>query len=280
MAETCNGADDDCDGLVDEGLAIGRLSVVPTPSILWPPNHRLVDVHVTLANIGGCSTSGGSVSFVLNSMVSDEPDNAVGPDDGNTVNDIQGALPGSADFDLQLRAERDGDGVGRSYEVAYTAVDSSGNSTRGTTFVFVPHDQGGITEPVVVSAENGPTGTRLRWDPVVGALSYRLVRGNVGSLREAGDFIDLGTVSCIQPDSSAASTVGHEDAEIPPLGQVFFYAVAYNDGRDSGYGTDSASKPRMQSGGDCFTFQARRPSLSPPFLPPGSSLRPPRRRLL
>jgi hypothetical protein len=238
-----------------------------------------VDVQVAVANVGGCSTSGGSVSYVLNSVVSDEPDNAAGPDDGDTVNDIQEALPGSADLDLKLRAERDGAGQGRLYEVAYTALDSSGNSANGTTFVFVPHDQGGITEPVVIAAENGATGTSLRWDPVVGALSYRAIRGNVGSLREADDFIDLGTVSCLATDSSAASTVGHEDPEIPPLGQAFFYAVAYDDGRDSGYGTDTVSKPRMMSKGGCFPFEARRPTVSPSTLPPGSIRHPPRRRL-
>jgi hypothetical protein len=85
----------------------------------------------------------------------------------------------------------------------------------------------------------------------LGALSYRVIRGNVTSLSEAGDFIDLGTVSCIQPSFAATSTQGHEDVEVPPLGEAFFYLVAYSDGRDSGYGTDTATKPRVKTGGGC-----------------------------
>jgi len=68
---------------------------------------------------------------------------------------------------------------------------------------------------------------------------------------EPGDFIDLGTVDCIQRESPATSTEGHEDAETPPAGEAFFYAAAYNDGRDSGYGTESATKPSVSTGGGC-----------------------------
>jgi hypothetical protein len=117
--------------------------------------------------------------------------------------------------------------------------------------VFVPHDQGGATEPLMLSVENGALGTWLKWDAVPSALSYRVVRGNVASLREAGDFIDLGTVSCIQPESAATNTQGHEDAEIPHAGEAFFYVAAYNDGMDSGYGTETAVKPRVVTGGGC-----------------------------
>ena len=91
----------------------------------------------------------------------------------------------------------------------------------------------------------------MQWDPVPGAASYRVIRGTVGSLREAGDFIDLGVVACIQPDSPAATTRGREDAEVPPRGAAFFYLVAYDDGRDSGYGSDTATKPRLKTGGGC-----------------------------
>ena len=91
----------------------------------------------------------------------------------------------------------------------------------------------------------------MRWNPVPGVSRYEVIRGTVASLHEDGDFIDLGTVSCIEPDSAATSTQGHEDAEIPPLGEVYFYFVAYNDGQDSGYGSDTATKPRVKTSGGC-----------------------------
>jgi hypothetical protein len=135
--------------------------------------------------------------------------------------------------------------------VTYSAVDASGNSASATSIVFVPHDQGGVTEPLMLSVEEGAGGTLLKWDAVPGALSYRVVRGSVGSIAEADAFIDLGTVVCIQPESAATSTRGHEDAEVPLPGQAFFYVAAYNDGTDSGFGTETATKPRVATGGEC-----------------------------
>jgi hypothetical protein len=78
-----------------------------------------------------------------------------------------------------------------------------------------------------------------------------MIRGTAASLREAGSFIDLGTVSCVHPDSPDASTTARRDAGIPPLGQAYFFLVSYNDGMDSGYGSDTASKPRVKTAGGC-----------------------------
>jgi hypothetical protein len=214
---------------------------------LWPPNHRLVDVNATVTAIDDCSAP--SVSLV--SIVSTEPDDAEGTEDGNTVGDIQGADSGTPNSSFLLRAERNGKGEGRVYEVTYAAVDAAGNPASSTALVFVPHDLGGSTEPLLVSAENSLAGTTLRWSAVTEAVSYRTIRGTINALREAGNFIDLGTVACIQQDSAATSTQGSEDAEIPPLGETFFYLVAYNDGQDSGYGSDTATKPRIKTGGGC-----------------------------
>ena len=223
------------------------IAVSPLPSVLWPPNHRMVDVAASVAATDAC----GTVAVSLASISSAEPDDVAGNGDGNTVNDIQGAVPGSADFNFALRAERDGGGGGRIYQVTYSAVDGSDNRSVATSFVSVPHDVGGVTDPLLLTVEDGAAGTTLRWASVPGALTYRVVRGDVSSLREAGDFIDLGTVSCIQPASAATNTQGHEDAETPPVGEAFFYVAAYNDGGDSGYGTESASKPSVVTGGEC-----------------------------
>jgi hypothetical protein len=285
--ESCDGRDDNCDGQVDEGFGIGtscvrdidachqvsgalacsadgteaqcvgQVGVVDTtpptitagaqPPVLWPPNHRMVEVTESVAASDQCSVP----TVTLTSVRSLEPDDAPGDQDGETTDDIQGADLGTADFAFTLRAERSGDGAGRAYEVTYSAVDGSGNRSSVTSIVFVPHDEGGATEPLMLSVENPAEGTWLGWDAVAGALSYRAIRGSVGALRNAGDFIDLGTVTCVQPPSTATDTRAHADAAAPPLGEAFFYLVAYNDGQDSGFGTVSAPKPRIVTGGGC-----------------------------
>ena len=80
--------------------------------------------------------------MVLSSVTSSEADDAPGITDGETTKDIQDAVSGTADFDLRLRAERDGNGRGRTCTMLLTAEDRSGNVTTGDAIVFVPHDQG------------------------------------------------------------------------------------------------------------------------------------------
>jgi hypothetical protein len=105
-------------------------------SVLWPPNHKLIPVHATVHVTDVCDPN---PTFILSSILSNEPDNGTG--DGDTVNDIQGAAFGTADVDFQLRAERKGNGSGRIYTVKYTGKDGSGNSTPTTKDVTVPHNQ-------------------------------------------------------------------------------------------------------------------------------------------
>ena len=87
----------------------------------------------------------GDPGIVLDSVSSSEPDNAPGGGDGNTVDDIRGAKPGTADFKFYLRAERAGSGPGRTYSMRYTAADASGNSASGGAEVRVPKSRGGGT---------------------------------------------------------------------------------------------------------------------------------------
>jgi len=73
-------------------------------------------------------------SLTLVSVTSNEPDNAPGGADGNTVDDIVV----DSDTSFRLRAERSETGTGRVYTVTYRATDACGNSTVRSATVTVP----------------------------------------------------------------------------------------------------------------------------------------------
>lgn len=117
-----------------------ELVLEPDPSSLWPPNHKMHDVHVRAEVVDAC-TPPGTIQPTLVSVSSNEPDNGLG--DGDTENDIQGADLGTADDHLLLRAERSGGGHGRIYTLVYSITDpTSGQTTEQHAEVRVPHDQG------------------------------------------------------------------------------------------------------------------------------------------
>jgi len=102
------------------------------PSVLWPANHKMVPVTVTVSVFDNC----GPPMCSIVSVTSNEPINGLG--DGDTAPDwqINGGLT------VNLRAERSGKGSGRIYTITIECKDASGNTTTGTVAVNVPHDQG------------------------------------------------------------------------------------------------------------------------------------------
>jgi len=122
-----------------------ELEVTLSPTWLWPPNHKLVQISATVTVEDICDQTAG---FVLTSITSNEPDNGLG--DGDTPNDIQGAAFGTPDTSFYLRAERSGLGTGRVYTVVYTASDSSGNTTQVAMEVMVPHSKPGRQGPLPI----------------------------------------------------------------------------------------------------------------------------------
>ncbi|HMC82246.1 MAG TPA: HYR domain-containing protein, partial [Candidatus Polarisedimenticolia bacterium] len=220
------------------------ITVSLSPDLLYPPNHRMEDITATVAASDNCGTP----SISLLNAFSFEPDDAIGNGDGNTINDIQGASIGSADFNFSLRAERLGTGQGRIYQVEYTATDGSGNVTTATASAFVPHDQGGVDEPLNLSVGENAFGALLSWNSVNGAHSYSLIRGKTANVLEAPEFINLGAVTCL---GSGTLNTNATDNSTPAVGEVFFYAVAYDDGQNSSYGTVSAHKPRVTALDGC-----------------------------
>jgi len=224
-----------------------RLSLSVAPEVLWPPNHRLVPVEAMVTASDTC----GSASVVLASVSSSEPDNAPDPGDGNTDGDIDEIEPGTPDFMFLLRAERTGGGDGRIYTITYMALDEFENAVEAVATVAVPHDQNGSVDPIAVVASNSETGTVLEWSAVPGAASYNVIRGRLARLHDRSSQIHLGPVNCIEAGSFDTDTFGWEDSESPDPGEVWFYLVEYVDDDRSGYGTETASKPRITGAGDC-----------------------------
>jgi hypothetical protein len=117
-----------------------RFSVLAaTPSVLWQPNHRLVEVVVNAAVEDDCDPV---PTLRLVSVRSSEPDLERGRGSGGTAGDVQGAEIGTADVRVLLRAERDGRGRGRTYTLTYEAEDWAGNVATQRVLVQVPHAQG------------------------------------------------------------------------------------------------------------------------------------------
>ncbi len=100
------------------------------PDVLWPPNHKYVDIEATVTVNDNLDPN--SVIRLL-SVTSNEPDNAEGPADGNTTDDII-----IDDYHFQLRAERSDNGTGRTYTITYVVTDACGNSTTQSATVTVP----------------------------------------------------------------------------------------------------------------------------------------------
>src|SRR5437588_492164 len=98
-------------------------ALAANPNVLWPPNHKMVSVVVSVTTSGGC----GAVSCKITSVSSNEPVDA----DGDWM--ITGNLT------LNLRAERNGLGTGRVYTITVQCTDGSGNNATKTITVTVAH---------------------------------------------------------------------------------------------------------------------------------------------
>ncbi len=107
------------------------LGVSVTPNLLWPPNHKYVTVTATVIATDNVDPN---PTVTLVSVTSNEPDNAPGDTDGNTINDIR--ILGHVSF--RLRAERSEIGSGRVYTITYQATDAHGNSVTSSATVSVP----------------------------------------------------------------------------------------------------------------------------------------------
>lgn len=100
-----------------------------SPSVLWSPDHKMVDITVNYVSTDNCP-----VNCIL-TAVSNEPDDGLG--DGDTPHDIEIVDA----HHVRLRSERSGLGSGRVYTITITCTDDTGNSTIKTVRVKVPKSQ-------------------------------------------------------------------------------------------------------------------------------------------
>jgi hypothetical protein len=212
-----------------------QINVQLAPASLWPPNHRMVDIVASVTSQDAC----GGLTVILESVTSNEPDDATGSGDGMTANDIQDATTGTEDLQFKLRAERNTAGGGRTYTVVYRSTDSHGNASSKSVSVLVAHDQNGVVDPVVVTLRKQGGHPIVDWTAVPGALYYNVVQGDVSNLHYGNSVIDLGPVTCLAGRTQQTS-VADMGPSSPP-GRAIFYLVEYNDGHSSSYGSESAN---------------------------------------
>ena len=110
-------------------------SVTPSQQILWPPNHEMVNVMVSVATTDICDSA--TPICRVTSVSSSEPVNGTG--DGSTGTDWQWDQgQRGTSLGVLLRAEREGSGTGRTYTIDVACLDEAGNETAAQTSVYAP----------------------------------------------------------------------------------------------------------------------------------------------
>jgi hypothetical protein len=117
---------------VQDTIAPVITRVTPSVMALWPANHAMHDI---MLDVAASDNLGPAPVCTVTGVSSNEPENGLG--DGDTPNDwvITGELS------VQLRAERDARGTGRTYTVALRCTDAAGNAATSSTTVTVPKSQ-------------------------------------------------------------------------------------------------------------------------------------------
>lgn len=111
------------------------LAPVASPTILWPPNNKMVDVAI---DVGAGDNSGGPVSLSVSITSNEDPKDPAVPDTEVVSVDESGG----GHVALRLRSSRAGKGDGREYRVSIMATDESGNFSIAEVVVRAPHDKG------------------------------------------------------------------------------------------------------------------------------------------
>lgn len=170
--------------------------------------------------------------------------------DGATYGDGDGLLGDeSLVFDLPTDCEalvRCGGQALDLRDLVAEAQDCGGNtgSALQTTAFDPPVAASACQAGLVLTPAGGAT--EVAFLGVFAADAFDLVRGDLGSLSPAGSTVDLGPLTCLGEDSTAAVT----DPGVPAPGMGFFYLGRYQPLAGSvGYGFGTGEEPRAGLGG-------------------------------
>lgn len=105
-------------------------AVTPSTAAIWPANGQWINVSLS----GATDADGGPLQFRIASIFQDEPTDSAG--DGSTAIDGRGIGTSTA----SVRAERQGNGNGRAYRIAFVVTDQGGLSCTGSVTVGVAHN--------------------------------------------------------------------------------------------------------------------------------------------
>jgi predicted outer membrane repeat protein len=161
--------DGNCDGTatIDIGAYEFQNDFPPTivlsssPIELSPVNHNYQTVNLSsvvtdVTEHAGACTAFTASDVVITRVTSDEPEDANGGGDGNTVDDIAIA---SNCKSVKLRAERDGNGNGRVYRIYVRVADGCGNADEKSFKVSVRKGNGAAVENSVAYSETSSCST-------------------------------------------------------------------------------------------------------------------------
>ena len=103
-------------------------SVTASPEVLWPPDHRMQPVTITVSATDNCHLAHCRIISVTSN------ESPLVPGSGQTAPDWQ--ITG--DLTVNLRAERAGRGTGRVYRITVECADDSGNASTAVLKVTAP----------------------------------------------------------------------------------------------------------------------------------------------
>jgi hypothetical protein len=117
---------------------------------LWPPNHQMVPIHIDYELADNCEGEVYSELYVY----SNEPESGLGDGDQSPDWII------IDEHNLELRAERSGNGDGRIYYIYIYYYDENWNYNYALVTVMVPHDKGKIKTDELTASNKSKTGDR------------------------------------------------------------------------------------------------------------------------
>jgi len=106
------------------------ISMVVTPSVIWPPNHHLVQVAKGIS----ATDAADPLPDLVVTVSSNEP--SAGDPDWQIITNADRTV------DVWVRAERLASGSGRVYTISATATDASDNASSQVDSVTVPKSKG------------------------------------------------------------------------------------------------------------------------------------------